>query len=103
MLKLKQRQLKKYQKKCKLKKKELLLQMLLKKNMLLMRTTVVLFTHLSHASARGGHLTPLQVGRRFSKGNGIQFVPVLIQRKSYLKKTMINETNRILITLSMYV
>lgn len=65
MIKLKLRQVKNYQKKCKLKKKELLL------------CTVVLFTHLTHVTARGGYLTPLQFGR-LSKESKIQFVPVLI-------------------------
>ena len=105
MLKLKQRQVKKYPKKSKLRKNELLLRKmcLRKKNMLLMRTTAVPFTNLSYAAARGGYLTPLRVGRKFLKGNKIQLVPVSIQRKSYLKKTVIIETNRILIILPMHV
>ena len=37
------------------------------------------------------YLTPLQVGRRFSKGNKIQFVPVLIQKEISLEKTVIIE------------
>ena len=96
MLKLKQRQVKKYPKKSRK-------MCLRKKNMLLMRTTAVPFTNLSYAAARGGYLTPFRVGRKFLKGNKKQLVPVSIQRKSYLKKTEIIETNRILIILPMHV